>query len=177
MLQSMGSQKVRHIWAIEQQQWRQYMKLLQVITWSKITIWILDLWIRISRKGKVCCWCSVTKSCPTLCNPMYCSTPGFPVVHYLLELAQTHVHWVGDAIQPSHPVSCPSLPTFNLSLHQDLFKWISSLHQVAKVLKLQLQHQSFQRIFRIDFIFDWLVGSSCNPGESQEFSTPHCSKA
>ena len=69
---------------------------------------------------------------------MNCSTPGFPVHHRLLELAQTHVHWVGDAIQPSHPLSSPS-PTFNLSQHQSLFPWVSSPHQVAKVLELQLQ--------------------------------------
>ena len=67
------------------------------------------------------------------------------------EPTQTHVHWVGDAIQPSHPLSSPSLPTFNLSQHQGLFKWVSSSHQVAKVLELQLQHQSFQWIFRSDF--------------------------
>ena len=82
---------------------------------------------------------------------MDCSTPGFPVYHQLLELAQTHVHWVGDAIQPSHPLSSPSPPAFNLSQHQGLFQWVSSLDQVAKVLELQLQHQSFQWIFRIDW--------------------------
>ena len=65
--------------------------------------------------------CSVAKSCPTLCNSMHCNTPSFPVFHYLLEFAQTHVHWVGDAIQPSHPLSSPSPPTLNLSQHQGLF--------------------------------------------------------
>ena len=79
-----------------------------------------------------------------LCDPMDCSTPGLPVHHQLLELAQTHVHRVGDAIQPSHPLSSPSPPALNLSQHQGLFKWVSSLHQVAKVLEFQLQHQSFQ---------------------------------
>ena len=77
--------------------------------------------------------------------------PGFPVHHQLPELAHIHVHWVGDAIQPLHPLSSPSPPAFNLSQHQGLFKWVSSLHQVAKVLELQLQHQSFQWIFRTDF--------------------------
>ena len=85
---------------------------------------------------------SVAQSCPTLCDPMDCSTPGFPVHHQLPELAQTHVHQVGDAIQPSHPLSSPSPPTFNLSQRQDLFQGVSSSHQVAKVL--ELQHQSFQ---------------------------------
>ena len=80
---------------------------------------------------------SVTQSCQTLGNPMDCSTPGLPVHHQLLEFTQTHVHWVSDAIQPSHPLSSPSPPTFNLSQHQGLFKWVSSLHQVAKVLELQ----------------------------------------
>ena len=65
---------------------------------------------------------SVAQSCPTLCDPMDCSSPGFPVNHKLLELTQTHVHQVGDAIQPSHPLSSPSLPAFNLSQHQGLFQ-------------------------------------------------------
>ena len=94
---------------------------------------------------------SVTQSCPTLCSPMDCSKPGFPVHQKLPELAQTHVHWVGDAIQPSHPLLFPS-PAFSLSQHQGLFQWVSSSHQVAKVLELQLQHQSFQWMFRTDFL-------------------------
>ena len=94
---------------------------------------------------------SVAQLCPILCNPLNCSMPGFPVHHQLLEFTQTHVHWVSDAIQPSHPLSSPS-PTFSLSLHQGLFQWVSSSHQVAKVLELQLQHRSFQWIFRIDFL-------------------------
>ena len=96
--------------------------------------------------------CSVTKLGLTLCNCMDWGTPGFPVLHYLPEFAQTHVHRVDDAIQPSHPLSSPSLPAFDLSQHQGLFQWVSSSHQVAKVLELQLQHQSFQWIFRIDFL-------------------------
>ena len=79
---------------------------------------------------------SVAQLCPTLCNPMNRSTPGLPVHHQLLEFTQTHVHWVGDAIEPSHPLSSPASPTFNLSQHQDLFKWVSSSHQVAKVLRV-----------------------------------------
>ena len=75
---------------------------------------------------------------------MDCSTPCFPVHHQLPELTQTHVHRVGDAIQPPHPLSSPSLPALNLSQHQGLFKWVSSSFQVAKVLEFQLQHQSFQ---------------------------------
>ena len=78
-------------------------------------------------------------------------TPGLPVHHQLLESTQIHVHWFSDAIQPSHPLSSPSSPALNLSQHQGLFQWVSSLHQVAEVLELQLQHQSFQWIFRIDF--------------------------
>ena len=88
----------------------------------------------------------------------------------LPELAQTHIHQVGDAIQPSHPLSSPSPPALNLSQHQGLFRWISSLHQVAKILEFQLQHQSFQWIFRVDFLQDWLVWSPCSPRDSQESS-------
>ena len=95
---------------------------------------------------------SVTQSCPTLCDPMNCGTPGLPVHHQLPELTQTHVHWVSDAIQPSHPLFSPSPLAFNLSQHQGLFKWVNSLHQVAKVLEFQLQHQSLQLIFRTNFL-------------------------
>ena len=95
---------------------------------------------------------SVAQLCLTLCDPMDCRPPGFPVRHQLSELAQAHVHQVGDAIQPSHPLSFPSPPAFSLSQHQDLFQWVSSSHQVAKVLELQLQHQSFQWIFRTHFL-------------------------
>jgi len=95
---------------------------------------------------------SVAQSYPTVCNPMDCSTPGFLVHHQLLELAQTHVHRVSDAIQPFHPLLSPSPPAFNLSQHQDLFQGVSSSHQVAKGLEFQLQHQSFQWIFRTDFL-------------------------
>ena len=94
---------------------------------------------------------SVTQSCPTLCNPMNCSTPGIPVHHQLLE-SQTHVHRVSDAIQSSHPLSSPSPPALNLSQHQGLFQWVSSPHQVAKVLEFQLQHQSFQWTPRTDLL-------------------------
>ena len=95
---------------------------------------------------------SVAQSCPILCDPMDCSTPGLPVHHQPPEPTQTHVHRVGDAIQPSHPLSSPSPPAFNLSQHQGLFQWVNSSHQVAKVLEFQLQHQSFQWIFRTDFL-------------------------
>ena len=93
---------------------------------------------------------SVAQSCLTLCDSMDCSTPGLPVHHQLPELTQTHVCWVGDAIQPSHPLSSPFPPAFNLSQHQGLFQWVSSLHQVDKILEFQLQHQSFQWVFRTD---------------------------
>ena len=93
------------------------------------------------------------------------------------EFAQTHIHWVGDAIQPSHPLSSPSSPTFSLCQHQGLFQGVSSLHQVAKVLEFQLEHQSFRWIFRTDFLYDWLVGSPCGPRDSQESSPTPSSKA
>ena len=100
---------------------------------------------------------SVPQSCLTLWDPMDCSTPGLSVLHRLPVLDQTHVSWVGDAIQTSHPLSSPSPPTFNLSQHQGFFQWISSLNQVAEVLEFQLQHQSVQWIFRTDFLFG-LIG-------------------
>ena len=95
-------------------------------------------WVTIMLLQFLCC--SVSKSCPTLCNPMDCSMPGFPVFHCLPEFAQTHVHWVDDTMEPSHPLLPPSPPALSLSQHQGLFQ----SHQVAKVLELQLQHQSFQ---------------------------------
>ena len=100
---------------------------------------------------------SVAQSCPTLCDPMNCSMPGLPVHHQLPEFTQTHVHSVGDAIQPSHPLSSPSPPGLNIFQHQGLLKWVNSQHQVAKVLEFQLQHQSFQWILGLMcFRMDWL---------------------
>ena len=113
---------------------------------------------------------SVAQSCPTLCNPMDCSTPGLPVHDQLLEFTQTHVHLVGDAILPSHPLSSPSPPAFNLSQHRGLFKWVSSSHQVAKLLEFQLQHQSFQWTPRTDLLQNGLVGSPCSLKDPQESS-------
>ena len=127
-----------------------YIKILILKNFNK-----LDLMVRnskaviLSLKFPIS---SVAQSCPTLCDPMDCSTLGFPVHHQLLELTQTHVHGVRNAIQPSHPLSPPSPSAFDLSQHQGLFQWVSSLHQVAKVLEFQLQHQSFQWIFRTDFL-------------------------
>ena len=119
---------------------------------------------------------SVTKLYSTLCNPMDYSTPGFPVHHQLLELAQIYVHWVSDAIQPSHSLSSPSPPDFNLSQNQDLFQWVNSSHHVAKVLEFQLHHQSFQWIFRTDFLENWLSWSPCSPRDSQDLLQQHSSK-
>ena len=86
------------------------------------------------------------------------STPGFPVHHHLPEFAQSHVHWVGDTVQPAHSLSSPSPPAFNLSQHQGPFQLVTCSHQVAKVLELQLQHQSFQWIFSVDFLFALAAG-------------------
>ena len=93
-----------------------------------------------------------TQYCLNLCDAMNHSTQGLPVHHQLPESIQTHVHQVGDAIQPFHPLSSPSPPPFNLFHHQGLFKWLCSLHQVAKVLEFHLQYQSFKRKFRTDFL-------------------------
>ena len=112
---------------------------------------------RLGFKSQICVLlygscCSVVQLCLTLCNPMDCSTAGFPVHHQLQELAQTHVHHIGDIIQPSHPLSSPFPPALNLCQHQGLFKWITSSHQVAKVLEFQLQHQSFHWTLRTDLL-------------------------
>ena len=109
-------------------------------------------------------------TCLTLCYPMDCSMLGLPAHHQLPELTQTHVHRVGDAIQPSHPLSSPSPPVSNLSQHQDLFKWVSSSHQVANLLESQLEHQSFQWTPRTDLLYDGRVESPCSPRDSQESS-------
>ena len=88
---------------------------------------------------------SVAQSCPTLCDPMNCSMPGLPVHHQLPEFIQTHVHRVGDTIQPSHPLFSPS-PALNLSQHQGLYNWVNSLHQVAKVLEFQVMTLLFNML-------------------------------
>ena len=116
-LQSMGSQRVRHDWA------------------TSLSLW-LSFHIYLS---------SVTQPCLTLCDPLNCTTPGLPVHHQLPEFTQTLVHRISDAIQPSHSLSSPSSPAPNPSQHQSLFQWVNSSHEVAKVLQLQLYHQSFQR--------------------------------
>ena len=92
----------------------------------------------------------LTQLCPTLWDPMNCSTPDLPIDHQLLEFTQTHVHWVGDAIQPSHPLLSPSPPAPNPSQHQGLLQWINFSHEVVKVLEFHFQHQSFQWTPRID---------------------------
>ena len=113
---------------------------------------------------------SVTQSCPTPWDPMNLSTPGLPVHHQLLEFTQTHVHRINDAIQPSHPLLSPPPLAPNPSQHQSLFQWFNSSHEVAKVLKFQLSHHSFQRNPRTYLIQNGLVGSPCSPRDSQESS-------
>ena len=124
--------------------------------------WWLQLW---NLKNS-----SVAQLCLTLCDPMNDSMPGLPVHHQLPGLTQTHVHQVGDAIQPSNPLSSLSPPTCNLSKPRGLFRWVRSSHQLAKVLEFQLQHQSFQWTPRTDLLQGGLVGSPCSPRASQESS-------
>jgi len=131
----------------------QWIFLTQELNWDLLHYrWIL---YQLSYQFSSVHFTSVAQSCPTLLDSMDCSTPGFPVHHQLLEFTQTHVHWVGDAIQPSHPLLYPSPPAFNLSQHQGLFKWVSSLHQVAKVLEVQLQYSN-EYLGLISFRTDWL---------------------
>ena len=116
---------------------------------------------------------SVAQSCPTLCNPMDCSTPGLPVHHQLPEFTQTHVHHVGNAIQPFHPLSSPPLPTFSLSQHQGLFKWVSSSHHVAKVLSFSFSlSPSNEYSALISFRMDWVDGGSPWSSRDSQESSP-----
>ena len=111
------------------------------ILWSEYKVHLKCLW-NMQMTGLNPC-CSVAKLCVDSLNPMDCSMSGFPVFHHLPEFTQTHVCWVSDAIQPSHPLSPPSPPVLIVSQHQGLFQWVGSLYQVAKELELLLQHQSF----------------------------------
>ena len=114
---------------------------------------------------------SVVQSCPTLCDSMDSSTPGFPVHHQLLELAQTHVHRIGDVIQPSHPLSFPS-PTFNLSQHQGLFQWVSSSHQVAKVLGVSASASVLPMNIQVWFPLGWTGWISLQSNTQQSSPAP-----
>ena len=136
-----------------------------VVYWKKTQIWSSCILSGLTLKFHVAlpclvfsslsllltqCCCSVTQSCPTLCYPMDCNTPGLPVLYCIPELAQTQVHWISDFNQPSHPLFSPSPPAFNLPQHQGLFQWVGSSYQVTQVL--QLQYQSFQWVFRVHFL-------------------------
>ena len=117
------------------------------------------LWwsMRLAFSSKTVQFNLVAQSCPTICDPMNHSTSGLPVHHQLPESTQTHAHWVSDDIWPSQPLSSPSPPDLNLYQHQGFFKCVSPLHQVAKVLEFQLQHQSFQWTpGLISYRMDWL---------------------
>jgi len=142
-LQSIRSQRVGHKWATNTP--------LKKKTWIALCLLMLTCNIYNIHKCmrfiiyiSSVQFSSVTQSCLTLCNPMNHSTPGLPVHHQLPEFTQTHIHWVGDAIQPSHPLLSRAPPALYLSQHQGLSQWVSSSHQVAKVLEFQHQHQSFQ---------------------------------
>ena len=110
------------------------------LTWMilSITLLVCEINVIVQYFALSVQFSSVAQLCPTLCDPMVCSMPGLPVHHQLQEFTQTHVHRVGDAIQPSHPLSSPSPPALNLSQHQGFFKWVNSSHQVAKVLELKI---------------------------------------
>ena len=114
-------------------------------TWVCYGIWLFQ-WLTSVQ------FSSVAQLFLTLCDPMNHSTPGLPVHHHLPEFTQTHVHQVGDAIQPFHPLLSPSPPASNPSQHQGLFQWVNSSHELAIVLEFQLYHQSFQRTPRADLL-------------------------
>ena len=135
---------------------------------NPVTIYWCDNYYNLKNMDSVQFSCSVMSD--SLRPHESHSMPGLPVHHKLLEFTQTHAHWVGYAIQPSHLLSSPSPPALNLSQHQGLFQRVSSSHQVARVLEFQLQHQSFQWTLRTDILQDGLVGSPCSPRDSQESS-------
>ena len=141
------NQSIKNIWQILSESfWEEGTESREATRSLDPTYLLLPLSVQFSSVQ----FSSVAQSCLTVCNPMNHRTPGLPVHHQLPESIKTHVHRVGDAIQPSHPLSSPS--PANLSQHQGLFKWVSSLHQVAKVLEFQLQHQSFQWTPRTDLL-------------------------
>ena len=134
----------------------------QTGTWWMPNKHLLNKWIAVVVQSLSHVW---------LCDPMDCSTLGFPVLHCLPDLAQTHVHWVSDAITTSHPLLPPSPSAFNLAQHRGLYQWFGFLHQVAKELALQLPYQSFQWVLRVDFLYDWLVWSLLSKGLSRVYSS------
>ena len=149
---------MRQTWNFNVTVWKELFNMFQMfqqhgtsglVFFQKINLVVL---CQISKHIPKSQFSSVAQSCLTLCNPMTHSTPGLPVHHKLLEFIQTHVHPVSNAIQPSHPLSSPSPPAPNPSQHQGLFQWVNSVHEVAKVLEFQLQHQSFQWTPRTDLL-------------------------
>ena len=145
--------------------WSQAGWSLQFHSSFSILLWLFEVFVYFHTNCEIICSNSVrntvgsliqfswvTQSCPTLCDPMNCSRPGLPVHHQLPEFTQTHVHWVSDVIQPSHPLLSLSPPAPNPSQHQGLLQWVSSSHKVDKVLELQLHHQYFRWIIRPDFL-------------------------
>ena len=138
-------------------------EMLSNLTWMMV-LWVYPYWWLIEYQ-----FSSVAQSCLTV-RPHGLQHTRLPFLSPTPEFTQTRVHWVSDAIQPSHPLSSLSSPAFNLSQHQGFFQWVSSLHQVSKVLMLQLQRHSFQWISKNDSLYDWLVWSLCSPRDSQESS-------
>ena len=135
---------------VTQELWWRYILFSCLLTHPFCSSWIKESLQLLSPQ-----FSSVAKLCPTLCDPMNCSTPGVPIHCQLLELTQTQVHWVSDAIQPSHPLSSPSPPAFNLFQHQGLFQWVSSLHQWPKYWSFSFSISPFNEYsglisFRID---------------------------
>ena len=116
------------------------------------------------------CCCSVAQSCPTLCDPMEYSMPGLPVPHHLPDITQIRVNSIGDAIQPSHPLTPSSPSALSLSQHLAFFQWVVCSRQMTKTLELQLQHQFLQWIYSVDRPWNWLFWSPCCPRDFQESS-------
>ena len=135
------SQDITYLWerrVITEESTRSISEVLVIFYFScGYYMSLLTLYVFIIHEYITCCWFSVTKSCPTLCDPVNCSTTGFPILHYLPDSPQTHVHWITDTIKPSGPLLSPTPLALNLLQHLGICKWVSSLHKVAKVLELQ----------------------------------------
>ena len=142
----------RHLMCLEQTLYKKHEHFFCLFCFTNGYFAFFNFYFLSFLEDNCCCCCSITQSCPTFCYPMDCTMPSFSVLHHLSEISQTHIHWERNAIQPPHPLSSPSLPALSLFQHQGLFQWGGSLHQVAKVLELQLQHKFFQWIFRTDFL-------------------------
>ena len=159
----MGSQRVGHDWETELTDWLTPYKFI-LIEFSRFSLLLCNLFFPFylisCNSSSDCFFCSVIQLCPTVCNPMDGRMPGLPVSHHLPKFPPVHVHCISDAIQPSHPLMTSSPSACNLFQHWELFQWVSYSHQMTKILELQLQHRSFQGVFRVEYFWYSFIKST-----------------